>query len=210
MADVVTSMVNAVSNVPDGLATALMVGVNPIHGLYSTILGPTIGSLISSSQIMLVATTVAASVFAGQAISGLPEEQRLTGLFTFTVLAGIFLMLFGFLKFGRLSKFISYPVMRGFMYGVGVLLILGQFNGLVGYATFILIGNFFALWRLRKSYRRTNLQNYIEGQVSVPVSVLVPAYNEAETILSTIHNLLIADFKRYEIVVIDDGSTDCG
>lgn len=77
-----------------------------------------------------------------------------------------------------------------------------------GYATFILIGNFFALWRLRKSYRRTNLQNYIEGQVSVPVSVLVPAYNEAETILSTIHNLLIADFKRYEIVVIDDGSTD--
>ncbi len=79
-----------------------------------------------------------------------------------------------------------------------------------GYATFILIGNFFALWRLRKSYRRTNLQNYIEGQVSVPVSVLVPAYNEAETILSTIHNLLIADFKRYEIVVIDDGSTDCG
>lgn len=134
MADVVTSMVNAVSNVPDGLATALMVGVNPIHGLYSTILGPTIGSLISSSQIMLVATTVAASVFAGQAISGLPEDQRLTGLFTFTVLAGIFLMLFGFLKFGRLSKFISYPVMRGFMYGVGVLLILGQFNGLVGYS----------------------------------------------------------------------------
>lgn len=42
----------------------------------------------------------------------------------------------------------------------------------------------------------------------MPVSVLVPAYNEAETILSTIHNLLIADFKRYEIVVIDDGSTD--
>lgn len=132
-ADVMASLVNGVSNVPDGLATSLMVGVNPIHGLYSTILGPTIGSLISSSQIMLVATTVAASVFAGQAISGLPEEQRLTGLFTFVVLAGIALMIFGFLKFGRLSKYISYPVMRGFMYGVGVLLILGQFNGLVGY-----------------------------------------------------------------------------
>lgn len=133
IADVMASLVNGVSNVPDGLATALMVGVNPIHGLYSTILGPTIGSLISSSQIMLVATTVAASVFAGQAISGLPEEQRLSGLFTFVVLAGIALMIFGFLKFGRLSKYISYPVMRGFMYGVGVLLILGQFYGLVGY-----------------------------------------------------------------------------
>lgn len=133
VADVMASLVNAVSNVPDGLATALMVGVNPIHGLYSTILGPTIGSLISSSQIMLVATTVAASVFAGQAISGVPEADRLTALFTFVVMAGLFLMLFGFLKFGRLSKYISYPVMRGFMYGVGILLILGQFYGLVGY-----------------------------------------------------------------------------
>lgn len=133
VADVMASLVNAVSNVPDGLATALMVGVNPIHGLYSTILAPTLGSLFASSQIMIVGVTVAASVFAGQAIAGVPEEQRLTALFTFVVLAGIALMIFGFLKFGRLSKYISYPVMRGFMYGVGILLILGQFYGLVGY-----------------------------------------------------------------------------
>lgn len=133
VADVVASLVNAVSNVPDSLATALMVGVSPVHGLYATILGPTIGSLISSSQIMLIGVTVAASVFAGQALSGVPEEQRLTSLFTFVVLAGIFLMIFGFLKAGRLMKYISYPVMRGFMYGVGLLLILGQFSGLVGY-----------------------------------------------------------------------------
>lgn len=134
VADLVASLVNGVSNVPDGLATALMVGVNPIHGLYSAIVGPTIGSLVSSSQIMLVSTTVAASVFAGQAIAGLPEEQRTAGLFTFVLLSGIALMIFGFLKFGRLMKYISYPVMRGFMYGVGLLLILGQFSGLVGYA----------------------------------------------------------------------------
>ncbi len=133
VADVMASLVNAVSNVPDGLATALMVGVNPIHGLYSTILAPTLGSLFASSQIMIVGVTVAASVFAGQAIAGVPETERLPALFTFVVLAGIFLMLFGFLKFGRLSKYISYPVMRGFMYGVGILLILGQFYGLVGY-----------------------------------------------------------------------------
>lgn len=133
VADVVASLVNGVSNVPDGLATALMVGVNPIHGLYAAIFGPSVGSLVSSSQIMLISTTVAASVFAGQAISGLPEEQRLNGLFTFVLLAGIALVIFGLLKFGRLMKYISYPVMRGFMYGVGLLLILGQFSGLVGY-----------------------------------------------------------------------------
>jgi len=133
VADLVASLVNGISNVPDGLVTAMMVGVNPVHGLYSSVVAPTLGGLTSSSQLMIVANTVAASVFAGQAISGVPEEQRLTALFTFGILAGIALIIFGLLKFGRLMKYISYPVMRGFMYGVGLLLILGESSGLVGY-----------------------------------------------------------------------------
>lgn len=133
-ADLVSSLVNGISNVPDGLATAMMVGVNPVHGLYSSIVAPTLGSTVSSSQLMIIANTVAAAVFAGQAISGVPDEQKLPALFTFVVLAGIALMIFGFLKFGRLMKYISYPVMRGFMYGVGLLLILGESSGLVGYS----------------------------------------------------------------------------
>lgn len=124
---------NGISNVPDGLVTAMMVGVNPVHGLYSSVVAPALGSAVSSSQLMIIANTVAAAVFAGQAISGVPEEQKLTALFTFVVIAGIALMIFGFLKFGRLMKYISYPVMRGFMYGVGLLLILGESSGLVGY-----------------------------------------------------------------------------
>lgn len=132
-ADLLSSLVNGISNVPDGLATAMMVGVNPVHGLYSSIVAPTLGSAVSSSQLMIIANTVAAAVFAGQALSGVPEEQKLTTLFTFVVMAGIALMIFGFLKFGRLMKYISYPVMRGFMYGVGLLLILGESSGLVGY-----------------------------------------------------------------------------
>lgn len=124
---------NGISNVPDGLVTAMMVGVNPVHGLYSSVVAPALGSAVSSSQLMIIANTVAAAVFAGQAISGVPEEQKLTALFTFVIIAGIALMIFGFLKFGRLMKYISYPVMRGFMYGVGLLLILGESSGLVGY-----------------------------------------------------------------------------
>ena len=91
-----------------------------------------------------------------------------------------------------------------------ILTILGVFFALYmfGYATFIMVGNLFALWRLHRNQVRKRMQNQIDANVSVPVSVLVPAYNEAETILSTIDNLLMADFQLYEIVVIDDGSTD--
>jgi cellulose synthase/poly-beta-1,6-N-acetylglucosamine synthase-like glycosyltransferase len=40
------------------------------------------------------------------------------------------------------------------------------------------------------------------------ISVLVPAYNEREIVVSTVWSLLGQDYPRLEVVVIDDGSTD--
>lgn len=47
-----------------------------------------------------------------------------------------------------------------------------------------------------------NMANYY------PISVLVPAYNEALTILDGVQSLMKLDYEEYEIIVIDDGSTD--
>lgn len=42
----------------------------------------------------------------------------------------------------------------------------------------------------------------------VPISVLVPAYNEELTILDTVKSLCILDYPEFEVIVIDDGSQD--
>ncbi|HPS81944.1 MAG TPA: glycosyltransferase family 2 protein, partial [Candidatus Limiplasma sp.] len=42
----------------------------------------------------------------------------------------------------------------------------------------------------------------------IPVSLIVPAYNEEATILDTIRNLLKLNYPEYEIIVINDGSKD--
>ena len=42
----------------------------------------------------------------------------------------------------------------------------------------------------------------------MPVSILVPAHNEGVTIQATIRSLLALDYKLYEIIVVDDGSSD--
>src|SRR5690606_16879660 len=47
----------AVGGVPDGMATATLVGVNPIHGLYATAIGRIAGGLTVDSRLMIVTTT---------------------------------------------------------------------------------------------------------------------------------------------------------
>ncbi len=41
-----------------------------------------------------------------------------------------------------------------------------------------------------------------------PVSVVVPAYNEAANIAATVRSLVANDYPRLEVIVVDDGSTD--
>lgn len=61
----------------------------------------------------------------------------------------------------------------------------------------------------RSVHNRDNLVTYRRSYgLEPPVSVLVPAYNEAEVIVPTIRALLQLDYPQFEIVVVSDGSTD--
>lgn len=131
--DVVAGLINAVVSVPDGLASAALAGVNPVYGLYTSIAAPIGGSLLVSAQLMQVSTTSASALAAGQAIAGYPEAQRDQALFTLVMLIGLFLVIFGILRLGRLIRFVSHSVMTGFLIGVAVVLILDQLAPLVGF-----------------------------------------------------------------------------
>ncbi len=123
----------AVANVPDGMANGFLVGVSPIHGLYATMVGPIVGGLFSSTQLMVITTTAAASLTASQSLVGLPPERRLGALFVMVVLVGVFQLLFGVLGFGKLTRFVSFSVTTGLLAGISVLLILSQFPTISGY-----------------------------------------------------------------------------
>ncbi|HET6349394.1 MAG TPA: glycosyltransferase family 2 protein, partial [Candidatus Krumholzibacteria bacterium] len=56
--------------------------------------------------------------------------------------------------------------------------------------------------------RRGDIQPGVDPEYTPRASVLIAAYNEAEHIQDTIRGLLALDYPNYEIVVIDDGSTD--
>jgi sulfate permease, SulP family len=47
--DGLAGLSSAISNVPDGMANGVLVGVNPVYGLYAAMLGPGVGGLFSST-----------------------------------------------------------------------------------------------------------------------------------------------------------------
>jgi biofilm PGA synthesis N-glycosyltransferase PgaC len=62
--------------------------------------------------------------------------------------------------------------------------------------------------RRRRERREATLAPVEDARFFPPVSVLVPAHNEARTIPDAVRSLLGLEYPRFEVIVIDDGSTD--
>ncbi|MBQ5430277.1 MAG: glycosyltransferase family 2 protein [Lachnospiraceae bacterium] len=79
---------------------------------------------------------------------------------------------------------------------------------LLVYSTYILIANLFGSIRLYRNRRMEQLHNELKDSYYYPMSIIVPAYNESVSIVQNLRNLLKLDYRLYEIIVVDDGSTD--
>ena len=79
---------------------------------------------------------------------------------------------------------------------------------MIGYSSFLFLSVTVGSSELYASRRRNQLKNELGNDYYVPVSILVPAHNEGVTIEATVRSLLALDYKLYEIIVVDDGSTD--
>jgi SulP family sulfate permease len=132
-ADVIVGITNGVANVPDAMANALLAGVSPIVGLYALFAGTPASALTTSSQFMTVAVTSAMAVTVGSGLAAVPDPQRDAAVATMAVLVGVFMALFGLLRGGRLLRFVSNAVMKGFLNGVAVLVIVGQLSNITGF-----------------------------------------------------------------------------
>jgi sulfate permease, SulP family len=134
-ADALAGLPGAISSVPDGMATAVLVGVNPAFGLYASFAGKIGGGLATSTTMMIVTTTTAASLAAGSALEGFGADERAGALVLLTMLTGVVMIAAGVLRLGRYIRFVSRSVMLGFLTGVSVNIVFGQLPDLLGVNT---------------------------------------------------------------------------
>ena len=130
--DVLAGLQIAISSVPGGMATAALVGVQPIQGLYACFAGTIGGGLSAKTRLMVVSTTGAVALAAGSALRSVHQAQRPAAAALLTLLVGVALLAAGVLRLGRYTRFVSHSVMIGFLTGISVNIVCGQVAGLTG------------------------------------------------------------------------------
>ena len=79
---------------------------------------------------------------------------------------------------------------------------------LIGYSSFLFLAVVIGSSELYRKRQQEKLKNTLLQDYFIPVSIIVPAYNEEVTVVETVQSLLALEYTIYEIIVVDDGSKD--
>jgi cellulose synthase/poly-beta-1,6-N-acetylglucosamine synthase-like glycosyltransferase len=91
---------------------------------------------------------------------------------------------------------------------VQALMVRGVMVSLVIFLAILFVRYFTLLWFGYLGHTERNVMGRGDDRELPPVSIIIPAYNEGVVMERAIASLLKLDYPAYEVVVVDDGSTD--
>lgn len=115
---------------PLALAFGVASGAGAAAGLYGAIVIGFFGSLFGGTKQQISGPTGPMTVVAAAGLLALHGD--IAAFMLCVVLAGVFQIVLGMAKVGRFVRFIPYPVISGFMSGIGIIIILLQLPPLLG------------------------------------------------------------------------------
>ena len=134
--DVLSGVIVALVSIPIAMGYAQIAGLPPVFGLYGSVLPILIFAFLTSSPQFVVGVDAMPAVMTGAALGGmgltLGTKDAMEMAAILALLTGVWFLLFWLVKAGRVVKYISSPVMGGFISGVGATIILMQVPKLFG------------------------------------------------------------------------------
>jgi sulfate permease, SulP family len=121
--------------IPEMIAYAGLAGLPPQAGLYTLLASLTLYAIFGTSKQLVVAGTSASAVLVYSAVTALaPQDAAHYGELAAAVviLAGLCLVVSGFLRLGFITQFLSRPVMEGFVFGLAIFVTVGQLPKIFG------------------------------------------------------------------------------
>jgi SulP family sulfate permease len=207
--DIIGGLVAGVVALPLALAFGVQSGLGAVSGLYGAIAIGVLAAIFGGTATQASGPTgpmtviTAALVISAIDISG-SLENALGIIFLTFFLGGVIQILFGVLNIARYIKFLPYPVISGFMSGVGLIIVLLQifpFAGVAAPKTTVAV-----LTELPRFFSELNIAAIGLGIFTVLVYYLFPRVTKIvpSALIALISATLIAFFLRLDVPVIGD------
>lgn len=160
----------AVIALPLGLAFGVASGLGATAGIYGAIVLGFFASLFGGTPTQISGPTGPMTVVVAAAVLTLQSDISLIA--SMILLAGVFQIIFGFLKVGKYIQYIPYPVISGFMSGIGAIIIILQINPFLGIESNPSVIN--VLWSLKENFASINFQTFILGSLTLAIMFFTP------------------------------------
>ncbi|OGI07247.1 MAG: hypothetical protein A3I68_00735 [Candidatus Melainabacteria bacterium RIFCSPLOWO2_02_FULL_35_15] len=132
--DILGGLTTGVVALPMALAFGVASGLGAEAGLYGAMAAGIFAALFGGTPAQVSGPTGPMTVVTATIVAGHLGRPEL--VFAAVILAGIFQIIFGLVKTGQLIRYVPYPVISGFMSGIGLIIIILQINPLFGLKTF--------------------------------------------------------------------------
>ena len=134
--DIFSGIIMAAVSIPISMGYAQIAGLPAVYGLYGSVFPILSFALFSTSRQFIFGVDAAPAAIVGAALVSLGIEsgskEAMQYVPVIALLTGLWLLLFYFLKAGRIVDFISTPVMGGFISGIALTIILMQIPKILG------------------------------------------------------------------------------
>ena len=203
--DIVSGLIVAIIALPLSIALALASGVGPEEGLYTAIIAGFIISLLGGSRVQIAGPTAAFATI----VAGIIAKNGMDGMVLATVIAGIILIIMGFLRLGGLIKFIPYTITTGFTSGIAVTIIIGQlkdFFGLIYPKGTVTIETVDKLKAFGSNFGTFNFHAFLVGLLCLVILIVWPKINDKipASLIAVIAGILIVKFTGINVNTIGD------
>jgi len=169
--DIYGGLTAAVVALPLALAFGVASGAGPLAGMYGAILVGFFSALFGGTPAQVSGPTGPMTVVMASVVTHFTGQPLIA--FTVVMLGGVFQILFGLLKFGRYINLIPYPVISGFMSGIGCIIIILQLGPFLGH---VATGSpLHSLLALPAQFSQPGRDALILGLLSLAIVWLIPA-----------------------------------
>lgn len=203
VADLMAGIIVGIVALPLAIAFGIASGVTPEKGIITAIVAGFVISALGGSKVQIGGPTGAFIII----IYGIIQQYGMEGLTIATLMAGVFLILFGLLHLGTIIKFIPYPIVVGFTSGIAVTIFTTQVKDLFGLNIASVPSDFIEKWICYfNNFSTVDLWSSVIGIVSVVIIMLTPKVSKkipgslVAIIVMTIAALLLKQFAGVESI----------